>query len=197
MPIAVTTGCRARCIDRVKETKALAHSHEHEIQVWTSATVVCRRTQREVDDFLHRVVKAADWGGLDHLLKLYVINLNNQSISPEQSANSDNTKGSVPYWDMARAILCSARLTRLCENSIGFGWRASMVWRSAFIALWTSCHISRRRFFPGWNASVCANQLKGNVASTAIINSAREPYAHILNFLWSASAVGRLLRMSN
>jgi hypothetical protein len=39
--------------------------------------------------------------------------------------------------------------------------------------------------------------LKGNVASTAIINSAREPYAHILNFLWSASAVGRLLRMSN
>jgi dimethylsulfone monooxygenase len=86
------------CVDRVKETKALAHSHGHEIQVWTSATVVCRTTQREVDDFLHRVVEAADWGALDHLLKLYVTNLNNQSISPEQI-------GQFRQYEKERAIL--------------------------------------------------------------------------------------------
>src|SRR6266478_2786492 len=63
-----------------------------------SATVVCRTNQREVDDFLHRVVEAADWGALDHLLKLYVTKLNNQSISPEQI-------GQFRQYEKERAIL--------------------------------------------------------------------------------------------
>ena len=47
--------------DRIKETKRLARELGREIQVWIPVSIVCRPSQKEVDDYLRRCVEHADW----------------------------------------------------------------------------------------------------------------------------------------
>src|SRR5882757_7460728 len=50
---------------RVHETKQLAKALGRNVQVWIPASIVCRRTQAEADDYSHHCVAHADWDALD------------------------------------------------------------------------------------------------------------------------------------
>jgi alkanesulfonate monooxygenase SsuD/methylene tetrahydromethanopterin reductase-like flavin-dependent oxidoreductase (luciferase family) len=57
--------------DRIKETKRLARELGRAIQVWMPVSIVCRPTQKEVDDYLRRCVAHADWEALENLMRLF------------------------------------------------------------------------------------------------------------------------------
>lgn len=52
-------------VARIREAKAVAREYGHEIQVWTAVGIVCRPTQRELEEFLQYCVDNADWEGID------------------------------------------------------------------------------------------------------------------------------------
>ena len=54
-------------IERIAETKRLAHEQGRDLQVWTPVGVVCRPSQREAEDYVQYVVDRADWGALGYL----------------------------------------------------------------------------------------------------------------------------------
>ncbi len=83
---------------RIKDTKQLAAEIGREVQVWTAASIVCRPTQKEVDDYLHRVAENADWEAIDHLLSVFGINSNMRSFQIEKLKH-------FREHDMARSIL--------------------------------------------------------------------------------------------
>lgn len=52
-------------IGRIQETKDRASECGHAIEVWTPIAVVCRRTQKEAEDFVQYCIENADWTALD------------------------------------------------------------------------------------------------------------------------------------
>jgi FMNH2-dependent dimethyl sulfone monooxygenase len=69
--------------DRIKETKRLARELGREIQVWIPVSIVCRPTQKEVDEYLRRSVEHADWEALERLMRLLAGPSNARAFSPE------------------------------------------------------------------------------------------------------------------
>ena len=69
--------------DRIKETKRLACALGREIQVWIPVSVVCRPSQKEVDEYLRRCVEHADWEALERLMRLLAGPSNARAFSPE------------------------------------------------------------------------------------------------------------------
>jgi len=51
---------------RIVETKKLAGEIGREIEVWTAASVVCRKTEAEAADFVRYCIDNADWGAADN-----------------------------------------------------------------------------------------------------------------------------------
>jgi alkanesulfonate monooxygenase SsuD/methylene tetrahydromethanopterin reductase-like flavin-dependent oxidoreductase (luciferase family) len=58
-------------IDRIAETKRLAHARGRAIQVWTPVGIVCRPTRQEAEDYVQYVVDHADWGALGYLADIH------------------------------------------------------------------------------------------------------------------------------
>ena len=56
---------------RIAETKAMAHQHGREVQVWTPVGIICRPTQAEANQFIQYLVENADWGALGHLAEMH------------------------------------------------------------------------------------------------------------------------------
>jgi alkanesulfonate monooxygenase SsuD/methylene tetrahydromethanopterin reductase-like flavin-dependent oxidoreductase (luciferase family) len=55
--------------ESVAATVARAHDLGRSVGVFTSASVVCRRTQREADEFFHYYAEEqGDWGAVDHMI---------------------------------------------------------------------------------------------------------------------------------
>ena len=66
-----TTLDPAKAAPRIRETKQLARAHGHEIQVFTTGTVICRPTRKEAEDYLHYVaVENEDRGAVDRIARL-------------------------------------------------------------------------------------------------------------------------------
>ena len=83
---------------RVRETKALARAQGRSIQVWIPASIVCRKTQSETEDYTQYCVAHADWAALDHQYALYQGNFGSQSrTAAENQQNRDR--------DPARTVL--------------------------------------------------------------------------------------------
>ncbi len=78
--------CRtpAESAERIRETKAMARRLGREIQVWIPASIVCRSTQREADDYTQHCVENADWEALDHQFDLYTGTYGSRTRSPEE-----------------------------------------------------------------------------------------------------------------
>jgi alkanesulfonate monooxygenase SsuD/methylene tetrahydromethanopterin reductase-like flavin-dependent oxidoreductase (luciferase family) len=85
-------------VARVRETKQLASALGRSIQVWIPASIVCRRSQAEADDYARHCVDRADWNALDHQYALYAGNFGSRGRSTEE--NRRNRDG-----DPARAVL--------------------------------------------------------------------------------------------
>lgn len=75
----------ADSIVRIRETKELAQRHGRRIQVWIPASIVCRPSTREVEDFTRHVVAHADWDALDHNYALYTGTYGSRSRSVEET----------------------------------------------------------------------------------------------------------------
>lgn len=73
---------------RVAETKRRAADLGRRIQVWIPASVVCRPTQREADDFAQYCIDNADWDALEHQYRLYQAETGSKGRSPEENARN-------------------------------------------------------------------------------------------------------------
>jgi FMNH2-dependent dimethyl sulfone monooxygenase len=58
-------------IDRIAETKRLAHEIGRDVQVWTPIGVVCRPSRREAEEFTQYIVEHADWGAVGRLAEMH------------------------------------------------------------------------------------------------------------------------------
>ena len=92
--------------DRIKETKRLARELGREIQVWIPVSVVCRPSQKEVDEYLRRSVEHADWeasGTLDApacrtFQCACPLNRSNEAKNPERSQSSGIRRKLFHLW---------------------------------------------------------------------------------------------------
>ncbi len=75
-------------VARVKETIARAAALGRRIEVWMPASLVCRPTAKEVDEFTAHCVANADWTALDHQYRLYQAETGSQSRSTEENARN-------------------------------------------------------------------------------------------------------------
>jgi alkanesulfonate monooxygenase SsuD/methylene tetrahydromethanopterin reductase-like flavin-dependent oxidoreductase (luciferase family) len=83
---------------RVQETKQLAKTLGRTVQVWIPASIVCRRTQAEADDYARHCVEHADWDALDHQCALYAGNFGSRGRSAEENRQNRDR-------DPARTVL--------------------------------------------------------------------------------------------
>lgn len=83
---------------RVRETKQLAKTLGRKIEVWIPASIVCRRTQAEADDYARHCVEHADWDALDHQYALYAGNFGSRGRSAEENRQNRDR-------DPARTVL--------------------------------------------------------------------------------------------
>ena len=82
--------------DRIKESKARAVSKS--FQVWAPISVVCRPTQREVNEFLNDCVANADWAAIERR--------NASRLSPRGSkSQSAESVAEIRQHDEARAVI--------------------------------------------------------------------------------------------
>jgi FMNH2-dependent dimethyl sulfone monooxygenase len=73
---------------RIAETIAQALALGRRIQVWIPASVVCRPSSREVDEFTRYCVDNADWEALDYQYRLYQAESGSRGRSPEENARN-------------------------------------------------------------------------------------------------------------
>lgn len=73
---------------RVAETNARAKALGRSVQVWIPASVVCRPTQREADEFAQHCVDHADWEGLEYQYQLYQAETGSKGRSAEENARN-------------------------------------------------------------------------------------------------------------
>jgi dimethylsulfone monooxygenase len=73
---------------RVAETIERAVALDRRIRVWIPASVVCRPTSREVDEFTRYCVDNADWEALDYQYRLYQSESGSRGRSPEENARN-------------------------------------------------------------------------------------------------------------
>jgi FMNH2-dependent dimethyl sulfone monooxygenase len=83
---------------RIAESKQMAERIGRSIQVWIPASVVCRPTQREVDEFAQYCVDKADWEALEWQYQLYQSETGSKGRSPEEIAR-------LRTHDPARTVL--------------------------------------------------------------------------------------------
>jgi len=82
--------CRApeESAPRIAETIDRAAALGRSIQVWIPASVVCRPTQKEVDEFTAYCVDNADWQALDYQYQLYQSESGSQGRSAEENVRN-------------------------------------------------------------------------------------------------------------
>jgi alkanesulfonate monooxygenase SsuD/methylene tetrahydromethanopterin reductase-like flavin-dependent oxidoreductase (luciferase family) len=57
---------------QIDHLKGMAHSHGHETRIWIHVYVVCRETEKEAKDYLHRYVyEQGDWEAAGNLLRIF------------------------------------------------------------------------------------------------------------------------------
>jgi alkanesulfonate monooxygenase SsuD/methylene tetrahydromethanopterin reductase-like flavin-dependent oxidoreductase (luciferase family) len=83
---------------RIAESKALAAALGKRVQIWIPASIVCRPTEREADDFAQHCVDNADWEALENQYRLYQAETGSKSRSAEEVAR-------LRTQDPARTVL--------------------------------------------------------------------------------------------
>ncbi|MGP0089806.1 MAG: LLM class flavin-dependent oxidoreductase [Xanthobacteraceae bacterium] len=73
---------------RVAETERLAAALGRRIRVWLPASVVCRPTQNEVDEFAQHCVDNAEWDALEYQYHLYQAESGSKGRSAKENARN-------------------------------------------------------------------------------------------------------------
>lgn len=79
--------CRtpADSIERIQETKRLARNSGRDIQVWIPASIICRPTRKEAEEYTRHCVENADWEAIQHHHALYTGTYGSKSRSLEET----------------------------------------------------------------------------------------------------------------
>ena len=57
---------------QIAHLKSMARSHGRETRIWIHVYVVCRETEKEAKDYLHRYVyEQGDWEAAGNLLRIF------------------------------------------------------------------------------------------------------------------------------
>ncbi|MBF6568246.1 MAG: LLM class flavin-dependent oxidoreductase [Candidatus Binataceae bacterium] len=112
---------------QIRETRRLANSYKHDIQVFTSGYVVCRPTQKEAEDYVHYfAVEQADSDAVDRLLELSLGSEGSKSMSAEVARVARERVaagyGGLPLvGDPDRVALEFKKFVDLGFNGVAFG----------------------------------------------------------------------------
>jgi dimethylsulfone monooxygenase len=67
---------------QIAHLKTMAHSHGRETRIWIHVYVVCRETEKEAKDYLHRYVyEQGDWEAAGNLLRIF--GMQTETLDPE------------------------------------------------------------------------------------------------------------------
>jgi hypothetical protein len=130
---------------RVAETLGQAAAFGRHIQVWIPASVVCRPTSREVDEFTRYCVDNADWEALKYQYRLYQSETGSRGQSPEENARNRAQVRRARCSVMAAATPFAERRISWRTRSSGYTMRGSPALPSALSIISASFPISRRR----------------------------------------------------
>jgi FMNH2-dependent dimethyl sulfone monooxygenase len=89
---------------RIKETKEMARSQGKEIQVWLPVSILCRPTQKEVDEYLEYCIANGDWGAVDHVIDIMTGTTGTRSINAESFRKKVLSQRRVPGYGVAYVI---------------------------------------------------------------------------------------------
>jgi alkanesulfonate monooxygenase SsuD/methylene tetrahydromethanopterin reductase-like flavin-dependent oxidoreductase (luciferase family) len=92
-------------IDRIAETKRLAHEAGRAVQVWTPIGVVCRPTQQEAESFTQYIVEHADLGAVGRLAELH--RRDAEGRKDDEGAFRRAGEGPVERLVLARGNFCA------------------------------------------------------------------------------------------
>ncbi len=108
---------------RIRETKQLARDVGREIQVWLPVSIVCRPTQKQVDEFLDYCIANGDWGAVDHVIDILTGSTGTRSFDTEAFRKKVKSQRRPPGYGVAYVIngepdLVARELARL--HAAGF-----------------------------------------------------------------------------
>ena len=89
---------------RIQETKQKARDLGREIQVWLPVSVVCRPTQKEVDEYLDYCIANGDWGAVDHVIDILTSSTGTRSIETENFSKKVKSQRRVPGYGVGYVI---------------------------------------------------------------------------------------------
>lgn len=89
---------------RIKETKQTARDQGREIQVWLPVSILCRPTQKEVDERLDYYIAQGDWGAVDHVIDIMTGATGTRSIDSEPFRKKVKSQRRVPGYGVGYVI---------------------------------------------------------------------------------------------
>lgn len=91
--------------ERIQETKRLARECGHDIQVWYALAILCRPTQKEVDDYVRYCVDHADYDTVEYAVRLMTSAKGSRSMpSAEQMRADVRNAGRVPGYGATHCV---------------------------------------------------------------------------------------------
>jgi len=89
---------------RIAETKRLAREQGREIQVWFPLSILCRPTQKEVDEYLDYCIANADWGAVDHIIDILTGSAGSRGFDTDAFRKKIKSERRVPGYGVAHVI---------------------------------------------------------------------------------------------
>jgi len=89
---------------RIQETKRLGRAQGHEMQVWLPVSIVCRPSQKEVDEYLDHCIANGDWAAVDHVIDILTGTKGTRSISAETFRQKVKGERRVPGYGVGYVI---------------------------------------------------------------------------------------------
>ncbi len=89
---------------RMHETKRLGRAQGHEMQVWLPVSILCRPSQKEVDEYLDHCIANGDWAAVDHVIDILTGTKGTRSISAETFRQKVKGERRVPGYGVGYVI---------------------------------------------------------------------------------------------
>jgi dimethylsulfone monooxygenase len=97
-------GTPEKSAGRIAETKEMARALGHEIQVWLPISILCRPTQKEVDDYLEYCIANGDWGAVDHIIDILTGTTGTRGFDAESFRKEIKSQRRVPGYGVSYVI---------------------------------------------------------------------------------------------
>jgi dimethylsulfone monooxygenase len=82
----------------------MARDLGRESQVWLPVSIVCRPTQKQVDEFLDYCITNGDWGAVDHVIDILTGSTGSRSFDTEAFRKKVKSQRRPPGYGVAYVI---------------------------------------------------------------------------------------------